>query len=476
MFRPRFTSVVILAAFVLTACSRVDPDTLPPVPQVRFDTFLPGVQAQLTEAYADVDKRPTSVEANGHLAMLLQTYKQFVAADTMYERTRVLEPEKFQWTYLHAIVQSAAGRPDAAIDSFRTSLTQTEGYPLAKIRLADLLAQRGDVVEASALYDDVLRTAPPISEAFFSHGKFLLEQERYDQAIAAFKQAIKMSGNLGAAYYQLGLAYRAKGERELAQENFALARKHEGYSADSSDRYLNKLLPLNLSETPFVHRAKVLAESGRMDEAARFIAMALERNPDSVAAHASMMGLAASRGDFMAVDEHFQKAVAVAPRNAKVYFNLGMARIAEERLIEAEKAFEASIERDDTDPNAHVKLATLRHQRGKVRQAQRHLERALELDPAHQSANWLIGEIYLDGGDAERAVARLERAVREPHVLRSMMFGKLAQARAALGQTDAAREAIAQARSELKVNRNANVAQYIDAVASELAGADSPTS
>ncbi|MEO1576623.1 MAG: hypothetical protein AAFU65_16880, partial [Pseudomonadota bacterium] len=88
----------------------------------------------------------------------------------------------------------------------------------------------------------------------------------------------------------------------------------------------------------------------------------------------------------------------------------------------------------------------------------------------------LIGELYLDGGDAERAVERLGRAVREPHVLRSMMFGKLAQARAALGQTDAARDAIAQARNELKINRNANVAEYIDAVASELDGADTPSS
>ncbi len=476
MFRAIFIFVCLGLMLALGACSRVDPESLPPVPRVRFDTFLPGVQAQLTEAYADVDKRPVSVEANGHLAMLLQTYKQFSAADTMYARTRILAPDEFQWSYLHGIVQSAAGQPDAAITSFRTALGQTENYPMTKIRLAELLAGRGDVVEADALYDDVLSNAPPMSEAFFSHGKFLLEQERYDQSIAAFKQAIRMSGNLGAAYYQMGLAYRAVGERELAQQNFALAKKHEGYSADSSDRYLNKLLPLNLSETPFVHRAKVLAESGRLDEAARFIQMALERNPDSVAAHASMLGLAATRGDFAAVDEHFEKAVAVAPRNAKVYFNLGMARIAEKRLVEAERAFAASIERDGTDPNAHVKLATLRHQRGKLRDARRHLERALELDPAHQAGNWLLGELELDAGDAQSAVAKLSKAAREPHPLRPMMLGKLAQAHARLGELDQAQAAIDRALDDLGARSDANQRRFVEAVAAELDAVGTPSS
>ncbi|MFK7887480.1 MAG: tetratricopeptide repeat protein [Gammaproteobacteria bacterium] len=467
----RIPALCVTLLVLLGACERVDVDALPEVPRVRFDTFLPGVQTQLTDAYAAVDAKPASAEANGALAMMLQTYKQFAAADVMYARTRVIEPANFDWAYLHGIVLGAVGKPDEAVIALEHALTLTDAYPWAQIRLAELKAEQGDLLAAEALYDEVVRNAVPFSEAFFSHGKFLLDRGRVDQAIQAFKQTLRLSGNLGAAYYQLGLAYREKGLRDEAQKNFALAKKHQGYSADSSDSVLNKLLPLNLSDTPFVHRAKVLAESGRFDQAQRFIEMALERNPDSVAAHASMIGMAARQGNFALVDKHFDTAVAIAPRNAKIYFNLGVARIAEKRLVEAATAFEQSIDRDDTDPNAHVQLATLRHQSGRLRAAREHLQRALALEPGHQTANWLMGELVLDAGDASAAEAYLLKAVSDVHPMAAMMLAKLAEARLAGGDTDAATAALEQARAAQRTNAVPGLEARFEALARQIAAA-----
>ncbi len=462
------TFFTLVLAVAITACSQVDVSSLPDVPRVRFDTFLPGVQTQLTAAYAAVDDKPASIEANGHLAMLLQTYKQFDAAGTMYARTRALDPATFKWTYLHAVVQGATGDPDAAIETLRHALTLTEDYPMAKIRLADHLAERGDTLEAARLFEDVIATAQPMSETYFSHGQFLLRNNQARQAIAAFREALRLGGNLGAAHYQLGLAHRALGERDEAAEQFALAKQHEGYSADSADRVLNQLLPLNLSDTPFVHRARVLAESGRFDEAQRFIEMALERNPDSVAAHASMIGMAARNQDFAAVDVHFKRAAELEPGNAKIYFNLGMARIAEARFVEATQAFKDAIERDDSDPNAHVQLAILRHKRGDVDSARAGLSSALALEPAHQTANWLMGELSFEGGDAAAAAAHLTRATAQAHALRPLMRALLAEAQLALGQTDAAVATIEAAQAELGDVAGAGMRERVANVASKV--------
>jgi tetratricopeptide (TPR) repeat protein len=471
MSTPVFTQrLALIGALVLMlcSCSQVDVSSLPDVPQVRIDNFLPGVQAQLTEAYAAVEAKPANAKANGNLAMMLQTYKQFAAADTMYARTRLIEPNRFDWAYLHGVVLMAVGKPEQAIEALEQSLTLTDAYPWATIRLAELKAGQGDLIAAEALYDEVLRNAAPFSEAFFSHGKFLMDRGRIDQAIEAFNEALRLSGNLGAAYYQLGLAYRQQNRRELAQKNFALAKKHQGYSADSSDRVLNKLLPLNLSDTPFVHRAKVLAESGRFDQAQRFIEMALERNPDSVAAHASMIGMAARQGDFAAVDKHFAAARKIEPRNAKIYFNLGIARIGEQRLVEAATAFEQSIERDDTDPNAYVQLATLRHQSGSSDKARSLLERALSLEPGHQTANWLMGELVLTDGDAASAQNYLVKATSDTHPMGAMMLAKLAEARLALSDFDGAAQALDRARTALDQSPVPGLGQRIDDLTREL--------
>lgn len=461
-----------LAALLLAGCAPADLSDLPPLPEVDTGRFLSGVAAQLDAAFAAAADDPGDPARNGRLGMMLQTYKQFAAAEVLYRRARALDPGAFDWTYLHATVLEALGRRDEAIVALREALAQDPHYVHARLRLAALLAERGDTVEAGALYDAVLAagTAPP--EAYFGHGKFLLDRGETDQAIAAFDETLRQSGPLGVAYYQLGLAWRKKGDTDRAAEYFALAKRHEGYSADSSDPLLNRLLPLNLSEQPFVHRAKVLAENGRLDEAQRFIAMALERNPDSVAAHASMIGLAARLGRFEEADRHARQALAIDPDNAKVHFNLGMARIAEQRYVEATRAFETSIGLDPTDPNAHVQLAVLRHRAGRAGAAERSLLEALDLDPLHPLGNWLLGELWHERGRSADAVGPLGKAARQDHPMRALIYAALAQAQAATGAMDAARESLANARRAAAERPEAGFSERLAAVAAEIDALD----
>ena len=411
----------------------MDPATLPPLPQIEVDKFLPGVRTQLNAAFDAVRAAPVDAEANGHLAMLLQTYKQFNSADIVYRRVRALQPDEFRWAYLHATVLRALGEPDRAIAAFEAALALRGDYPFALLQLAELLDDRGDTAGAEALYARIMNGRSRPSEAWFSYGKFLLRHGNVDKAIASFEETLRLTPGLGVAHYQLGLAFREKGERAQAEQQFRLARRHEGYSGDSGDPILNQLLPLNMSEQPFVHRAKVLAENGRLDEAREFIRMALERNPDSAAAHASMIGLAASDGDFAAVDRHFARAIEIDPDSAKVYFNLGMARIAEARWVEAARAFETSLRLDDTDPNVYVQLAILDERAGRTRAAERRLRDALGLEPEHQLGSWLLGELLTGDGRGAEAVPLLQQAAASEHPMLPLILVALAQAQAQTG-------------------------------------------
>lgn len=476
MYSPRHEPVccwsrvaVLLLIVAAGACSRVTVDQLPPVPAVQTDKFLPGVANQLDAAFAQVRAHPTNVHANAELAKMLQTYRQFVSAQTMYQRVRLLDPDNFEWRYLHAVVLQALGQSEQAIVALRETLLLAPDYQHARLRLAELLADEGAVVEADRLFKEIMAQPQAPPEAHFSHGKFLLRQGQVDAAIVALKYTLEVSGNLGVAHYQLGLAYRKKNQLDLARESFALAKRHEGYSADSSDPLLNQLLPYNLSETPFVRRAKVLAEHGRMDEARRFIAMALERNPDSVPAHASMIGMAARERRFDLVDEHFARAVAIEPANAKLYFNLGIARIAEQRWVEAARALETSLELDDSDPNAHVQLAILRHKEQRKMAAERGLRAALALAPGHATANWLLGELLHERGNDADAIGYLQKAVATEHPLRAQMFALLAQAQAQHGDFAAAEDALRRATQDAVTNPAAITQQRLDAVAARVA-------
>lgn len=438
--------IALLIACMATGCSQVDLDALPPIPAVETDDLLPAVRAQLDEAFDAVRADPGDVDRNGRLAMILQTYKQFPDAEVMYRRARRLDPDDFRWAYLHGIVLDAIGRPEDSIAAFRRALEIDPEYTLASIHLAEGLADLGRSDEARAVYDDIMATAGDLSEAHFSYGRFLLDAGDTNAAIERFRHVLDLSGDFGAVHYQLGMAYRAEGMPEKSAHHLRLAEVHQGHSADGGDAVLNELLLLNQNDQPFVHRAKVLAETGRFREAHQFIMMALERNPDSVPAHVSLIGLATHMRDFDAVDKHFRRAIELKPDHAKAYFNLGMARIAQERYREALQAFQTSLRLDATDPNAHVQLAVIGRRLDMNEGAiENSLRDAIELDPDHQFGNWLLGELLIEKGESAEAIPLLERAISSDHRLRYLMFIALANARADVGEWASAFDAIERA-------------------------------
>jgi tetratricopeptide (TPR) repeat protein len=453
--------LISVACFSVLGCDRVDLASLPPVPVVSTDSFAAGVRKQLDEMFSQVGEDPGDRKLNGELGMALQAYKQFRAADQMYQRVRMLDPKNFKWAYLHGVVLEAMGDVEAASLAFERSLELKADYPIASVRLARLLAARGGVDRAQQLYKAALKESPDLSEAYFGLGQLELSEGNAAEAVKHIEKAIQISGDFGSAHYQLGLAYRQLGDAKLAARHFDLAKANHGYAADGNDPVLNELLALNRSEQPFVHRAKMLAENGRLAEAETFNRMALERNPDSVPAHANLMSMAITKGDFKAVDSHFKKAVALDPKNARLYFNLGMARIAEKRWEESKVAFEKSLSLDATDPNTFVQLAIL----GKRDQqddsvVEAHLRSAVSLEPEHPLANWLLAELLTPTVPSEAAVL-LEIAVQNEHPMRPLMFVALAKANAGAKDWNAAIAAIDKAVEEADASGNAALIQQV---------------
>ncbi len=57
---------------------------------------------------------------------------------------------------------------------------------------------------------------PEAAEIHIDRGWEFHTKKQYDQAIEQFRKAIEMDTNAVDAYYGLGLAYKAKGEKEAA--------------------------------------------------------------------------------------------------------------------------------------------------------------------------------------------------------------------------------------------------------------------
>src|SRR5258708_4490836 len=69
------------------------------------------------------------------------------------------------------------------------------------------LHQSGDLQAAIRLYQQYLQSGPPSLDAFTNYGAALAHEGQYSEAIAEYKEALKIQANHPPALLNLALAY-----------------------------------------------------------------------------------------------------------------------------------------------------------------------------------------------------------------------------------------------------------------------------
>lgn len=432
-----------LLLLVVCGCERLDPATLPAVPELPLDGFVSAVRAQLEQGRQAVERRPRSARAAGHYAMMLHAYLQFEAAEAMYLRARMLDEGKLEWAYLHALVLDALGQPGPALEAINVGL-RAERYGPARIMRAELLSKTGRVDEARKSYLDLMSGSPP-PEAWFSYGRFLLAIGEAAAAVAPLQRALETGGHFGAGHYQLSLALRQAGDGAAAQRHLQLSQVYEGQAATGNDPILARVLALNRNSQVLVARARSLARRGEIRGAIDTVELALAHNADDVEARAVAVGLYAQQGQFDKAQRHFDQGNAVDPDNPRLHYNLGLARAIEQRFVEAGQAFARAASLDPHDGNTQVQLGLLAHHAQRSDAAMRFFDAALAIDPAHADAHWLKAVLLITADNNGAAIAHLQAAAAKPSPRQPTILAALAESSAAIGDWDGARAAMERA-------------------------------
>ena len=71
---------------------------------------------------------------------------------------------------------------------------------------------RGSLTEAIAAFREAIRLKPDLASAHYNLGNALRVQGKLDEAIAAYREAIRLKPDLAEAHYNLGLALYLPGE------------------------------------------------------------------------------------------------------------------------------------------------------------------------------------------------------------------------------------------------------------------------
>lgn len=257
-------------------------------------------QAVLREA---LELAPDDVRLTFMLTQAQRNAGDLEGAETTARGLQAAHPEDPRTTYLLAQTLDARGRYQEIVDLLKPEI--------ARLRTAKARPQQ-------------------IALLLGAQGLALIQLKRYEEGIAAYKDAIAVSPDDTSMVFQFGAALDRAGRRPDAQKIF-----RDLIAKDPSDaNALNYL-------------GYMLAEQGTsLDEAVSLIQRALKEDPDNPSYLDSLGWAYFQQGKLDLADRPLSSAAGRLPRNSVIQDHLGDLRLKQNRRAEAIEAWQRALAGD----------------------------------------------------------------------------------------------------------------------------------
>ena len=116
-------------------------------------------------------------------------------------------------------------KDDEAEREFRLELDRDPGNAQAWAWLADLLIRQGEFEKAKPFLDKAVALDPSVRIAQLDLGIAFAQDKKYDNAIAAFKEAIRLDASKTDAHFRLARVYRLAGKPVEAAAELAIVQQ-----------------------------------------------------------------------------------------------------------------------------------------------------------------------------------------------------------------------------------------------------------
>jgi tetratricopeptide (TPR) repeat protein len=322
---------------------------------------------------------PEDGQSYMRLAQLDRQEMRFEQARQELERAKALmPPDSAEVPYQQVMLEEAAGNSDKAIEILQDLLKRTEN-PKGEYTIAQ--------ANNRAIFLERL-------------GQIYREQEKYDQAIASFKQIGDLGKNLAPRSEGLvieTLSLSKQPEKALAAADAAVKK----YPDDHSLRYL---------------RASLLGQQGHVNEGIEQLKELLKGDPDDSEIYISMAQIYSQAKRYDDAEAVANKALNLSskPEDQKMArFMLGSILERQKKWDLAEEQFKKVLAVDPMDAPAANYLGYMLADRGvRLEESVKYIQKALEIDPNNGAYLDSLGWAYYKMDRYDLAQAPLEKAVR----------------------------------------------------------------
>ena len=248
----------------------------------------------------------------------------------------------------------------------------------------------------------------PESAEKYNAGQALFEKRRYQQALQAFEEAVKLDGNNAQAYRGMAKTYQKLKDSDKAIANFRMATTVKPDYVEAHYELGNLFYNLKKYKDAQASFQAVLNLDGDFQNgnARNLLKAAYSRHGRDYLL----------RKNYRKAIEEYENATQLDPTDATNYYNLGLAAKQARKYKQAENAFTTAVELNPTYAKAHRQLGDLFRITKRNSRAIRSYSRAIDSDPnckdrKNINAYRNLAVVFNRTKQYSRAVSTLRKAV-----------------------------------------------------------------
>ncbi|MGE5250367.1 MAG: tetratricopeptide repeat protein [Bacteroidota bacterium] len=250
--------------------------------------------------------------------------------------------------------------------------------------------------EAIQAYKQAIRLAPGQISAWNNLGNLCAKIGRNDEALVTFLKAIEYNAEDPIAWNGLGNLYRRL-----------------GYTEDAIAAYRKSIQFLPSFAHPWNGLGDAYAALDRPEEAVQAYQRAIELNPDFVLPWLRLGELFTGQERHRDAQRAYQRALAIDPRSPDIWNELGLACSRSNAFRDAEEAFLKAIEIDRGFGWAYSNLGSMYFRQGRYAESLPLYQKSIELlsQDSQRVITWnRLGSAYRQLGDYEHAMTAYQAA------------------------------------------------------------------
>ena len=321
-------------------------------------------------------------------------YKQCCGSleEVQAARTHSLDtsiPEAIQTAREH----HQAGRLLQAEAIYRQILQAAPNHPDA-LHLSGVIAHQTGKNELAVELISKAISVNPSSSMYCNLGFALNDQGKLDAAVESYRKALSIKPDFAEAHSNLGIALQQQGKLDAAIESY---QKAASIKPDFAEVHSNLGIALQ--------------QQGKLDAAVESCRKALSIKPDFAEVHSNLGIALKDQGKLEAAIESYHKALSIKPNFAEAHSNLGNALKDQGKLDAAIENYLEALSISPHDAKAYSNLGLALNDQGKLDAAIENYLKALSIRPDYAEAHYNLGNALKDQGKIDAAVESYRKAL-----------------------------------------------------------------